>query len=749
MKNILFICLSVLISVAIFQDAKAMSDSVYYNLGIIPYPNHVELKANQTKLKNLKIYIDPRWQSPYFVDLIKDLPIVTFSDQKNANVILTETPSMEADAYRLEVLSNKIILKASGKTGFQYGLISLMQIVRFRGMDIFEMVIEDSPRFKYRGMHLDVARHFFTIEEIKKHLDYLTYYKYNRFHWHLTDDQGWRVEIKRYPKLQEIAAYREETLIGHYNDQPHKYDNNRYGGYYTQEQIKEVVQYAADRNIEIIPEIDIPGHSMALLSAYPELGCENKVYKAATSWGVFEDVLCPKEETFQFLNNVMDELMSLFPGQYIHIGGDECPKVAWKNSTFCQELIQRESLKDEDGLQSYFVKRVANYIQSKGRDIVGWDEILEGGLAQGAIVMSWRGAEGGIEAAKQGHDVIMTPNSHCYFDYYQSEAPSEPLSIGGFIPLEKVYFWDPIPSELKPEERKHILGGQANLWTEYIKSYNGVQYMTYARGMALTETLWSKGKNYRQFLDNLEQHTSFWKNKGANVAFHIYDLKYHVVNNPGKFIKLYFDTPKLASVHYNYNDYSFGTMAGSDTINILDSGKYVFVASKKDKRGNPLELDFHLHKGTAAKIQLETLPSSRYAGQGPYSLINGLYGSDHKYGGSEWLGYSGDDCKGILEFMGVTEINQVTFRLFKGEGQWIYLPKEIEISTSEDGIYFKSVNISSGFDTDTKVATITLPLNKVKAKYLKFDIKNYGIIPAGRQGAGYKSWLFVDEIVVE
>lgn len=749
MKNKIILYFIVIFSVIALQKLKAVPSPENYNLGIIPYPNHVEVKTAKTKLNHLNIYIDSKWHSSYLYDLIKDISDVSFSDQKKANVILIEMPTIESEAYRLEILSNKVNLKASDKAGFQYGLISLMQIVKFRGLPLNELIIEDSPRFKYRGMHLDVARHFFTMDNIKQHLDYLAYYKYNRFHWHLTDDQGWRVEIKQYPKLQEIAAYRDETLIGHYNDQPHKYDGNRYGGYYTQEQISEIVKYAAERNIEIIPEIDIPGHTLALLSAYPELGCEDKNFKAATSWGIFEDVLCPKEETFQFLNNVMDELMRLFPGEFIHIGGDECPKVAWKNSAFCQELIQKEKLNDEEGLQSYFVKRVANYIQSKGRKIIGWDEILEGGLAQGAVVMSWRGAEGGIKAAKLGHDVIMSPNSHCYFDYYQSESPTEPLSIGGFIPLEKVYFWNPIPSELKPHEQKHILGGQANLWTEYIKTYSGVQYMTYSRGMALTETLWSKEKNYKQFLDNLEKHTDYWKLKGANVAFHIYDLKYHVISYPGMNPKLYFETPQNTTVHYNFNDTSVATISGNDTINIMNSGKYVFVASKKNKRGNPLTLDFHLHKGTTAKIELEKHPSSRYAGQGSYSLINGVNGPENKYGGSEWLGFSGDNCTGTLSFLEETELNQITFRLFKGEGQWIYLPKEIEIFTSNDGIHYTSVNKTTDIDTKTKVASVILPLNQIKTKYLKFDIKNYGIIPEGRQGAGYKSWLFVDEIVVE
>lgn len=719
------------------------------NLGIIPQPTQVTLKNANAGMQMLKVYIPAQWYSSYYSTLFAEVTAVQLSTQKEANVVLIEHPNLLPEHYQLDINQDRVIIKASNAKGFQYGLVSLVQMVQYLGFPLPQVSIEDAPKFGYRGMHLDVSRHFFTIDEVKQHLDYLAYYKFNRFHWHLTDDQGWRIEIKKYPKLQEIAAYRDETLIGHYSDQPHKFDGVRYGGYYTQEMIRDIVQYAADRNIEVIPEVDIPGHSQATLSAYPEFGCENKAYKAATLWGVFEDVLCPNEATFKFLEDVMDELMALFPGKYIHIGGDECPKVAWKNSAFCQELIKRENLGNEEGLQSYFIRRVAAYIQSKGREIIGWDEILEGGLAQGAVVMSWRGVDGGLEAAAQNHDVIMTPNSHCYFDYYQSEAPGEPISIGGFIPIEKVYDWDPIPSELAVEKRKYILGGQANLWTEYIKTYSHVQYMSYARGMALSETLWSSDKDYRRFLNKFEQHYNHWKKKGANVAFHIYDLKYHVQTKMGMPVQLYFDAPEQASIYYNLDDQVYNLMDGKDTLTIEKSGKYTFVASKNNQRGRPMTLNFNLHKGTRGQIQLETLPSSRYAGRGPYSLINGLNGPDSKYGGSEWLGYSGDDCIGTIELAELTSLQQVAFRFFKGEGQWIYLPSEVEVLISEDGKHFKSIHKTKDIQTNTKVASLPFSFNGEKAKFIKFVIKNHGVIEAGRQGAGYKAWLFVDEITIE
>lgn len=728
-------------------SVTAFSQNV--NLGIIPQPNHIEFKGKSSDIQSLNIYLDPQWKSSYYTDLYQGIEQVSWVGQNEANVHLIVKPNMEHEEYSMEIGPKKITILAQGAQGFQYALVSLAQMTRNHGFPLPQIKIEDSPKFGYRGMHLDVARHFFTADEVKKYLDYMAYYKFNRFHWHLTDDQGWRLEIKKYPKLQEIAAYRNETLIGSYNDQPHQFDGKRYGGFYTQEAIRDIVKYALDRNIEIIPEVDIPGHSLAALSAYPELGCENKEYSAATLWGVFEDVLCPNEATFKFLEDVMDELMDLFPGKYLHIGGDECPKDAWRKSAFCQDLIKKENLKDEEGLQSYFVNRVAKYIQHKGRQIIGWDEILEGGLAPGATVMSWRGVEGGIEAAKQNHDVIMTPGTHCYFDHYQSESPDEPLAIGGYTPIEKVYDWEPVPNELEKDKHKYILGGQSNLWTEYITTYSGVEYMTYARGMAMAETLWSTDKNYRRFLDNFEQNYNFWKAKGANVAFHIYDLKYHVKSSIGKPVQVYFDIPQNTLVYYNMDDTNYGTMPGTDTMTIAKSGLYTYIASKKNHRGNPLHLKFNLHKGTTGQIQLDTPPSSRYAGRGPSSLINGLNGPDNKYGGSEWLGFSGTDCTGIIEFPASIVMNEVTFRFFKGEGQWIYLPKEVEVLTSEDGIKYTSIKRVNNIQSESKLANLTVPLNKVQGKYLKFLIKNYGVIPEGRQGAGYKSWLFVDEIVVE
>ena len=471
--------------------------------------------------------------SSYLISFLEETYEYRLSSMKNSKKInLKIDDSIKNDeGYELKVEKNDITIRAKNSKGAFYAVQSLLQLLpiqtKSNSIEIQCLEIKDEPRFKYRGMHLDVGRHFFSVDFIKKYIDLIARLKMNTFHWHLTEDQGWRIEIKKYPKLQEIAAYRKETLVGHYNDQPHKFDGKPYGGFYTQEQIKEVVAYAKTRQITIIPEIEMPGHSQAAIAAYPELGCSGKQVEVATKWGVFDEVYCPKESTFKFLEDVIDEVVALFPGKYIHIGGDEAPKTNWKNCEYCQKLIKKEGLKDEHGLQSYFIARMEKYINTKGKQIIGWDEILEGGLAPNATVMSWRGTSGAVQAAKEGHDVILTPGSHCYFDHYQSENENEPLAIGGFLPLEKVYHFNPIPEELTEEESKYVLGAQGNVWTEYMQTEKQVEYMAFPRVVALSEVLWSspENKNYTDFINRLEQYLKRLDLLDVNYANHMYSLK--------------------------------------------------------------------------------------------------------------------------------------------------------------------------------------------------------------------------------
>ena len=419
-------------------------------------------------------------------------------------------PYERDETYQLRIDGDRILLLASSTAGIFYGIQTLRQLLppaatRIAGSGsgrnwlageetplwtVPALEIRDAPRFRYRGMHLDVGRHFFPVPFIKRYIDLLAMYKLNTLHWHLTEDQGWRIEIEKYPQLTEVASCRAETVVGK-NFDPFVGDGTPYCGFYTQDEIRDIVAYAAERFVNVVPEIEMPGHSLAALAAYPELACTEGPFEVGTRWGVFEDIYCPTEETFTFLEDVLTEVMALFPSPYIHIGGDEAPKTRWEESPEAQAVIEREGLADEHELQSYFIRRIEVFLNASGRRLIGWDEILEGGLAPQATVMSWRGTIGGIEAAKEGHDVIMTPYSHVYFDYYQGDRRFEPLAIGGFTPLEKVYSFEPVPDELSEEEAVYILGGQANVWTEYIPTAPQVEYMALPRMLALAEVVWS------------------------------------------------------------------------------------------------------------------------------------------------------------------------------------------------------------------------------------------------------------------
>jgi hexosaminidase len=439
--------------------------------------------------------------------------------------------------YSLQIDKSMIRISGADEKGVFYGMQTLIQLLpleKSTELVLPALTIFDYPRFAYRGLMLDCGRHFFDIDFVKKYIDFIAMHKMNTFHWHLTEDQGWRIEIKKYPRLTEIGGCRNGTITGHHPGNGN--DSTRNCGFYTQEQIRDIVNYAAQRYITVIPEIEMPGHSSAAIAAYPQLSCfpdsPTQIAKGVSwagpdtskevqqSWGVYRDVYCPSEFTFSFLQDVLDEVMQLFPSKYIHIGGDECPKDFWKRSSFCQNLIREKGLKDEEGLQSYFVQRIEKYLNSKGRSIIGWDEILEGGLAPNATVMSWRGEKGGVEAAKQHHQVVMTPSSYVYFDHSQVNH-DDSLTIGGYLPLDKVYNYEPVPKELNNEEAKLVLGAQANVWTEYMSNPAKVEYMIFPRLTALSEVLWSpkENRNWDEFqkrLPDIIKRYNLWNVKYGN-----------------------------------------------------------------------------------------------------------------------------------------------------------------------------------------------------------------------------------------
>ncbi len=526
------------------STGKHSADEVEYN--IIPKPASLTRGVSPISWEKDVVLVASAEDEKNAASFLQD-----FLRTKNIQATISSTSSAEtkpitfqiakekfssSEAYKLSINNEGVTISAGSGAGLFYGVQTLFQLITIgeTGFRLPTVEINDSPRFSWRGLHLDVGRHFFPVSFIKKYIDLMSHYKLNTFHWHLTEDQGWRIEIKKYPKLQEISAYRKETVIGHAstrtrNDGTARYDGVRHGGYYTQEEIREVVSYASARYITVLPEIEMPGHALAALAAYPYLGCTGGPYEVATTWGVFDDVFCAgKETTFQFLQDVLDEVIPLFPGKYVHIGGDECPKSKWKKCAHCQQRMKTEKIKDEHGLQSYFIQRMEKYINAKGKSIIGWDEILEGGLAPNAAVMSWRGEEGGIAAAKQNHDVIMTPAKWVYLDYYQDTTQQdEPLAIGGFVPVSKVYSYDPVPSQLTPEQAKHVLGTQANVWTEYMTSGDKVEYMVYPRAIALAEVAWSPKENrsYNDFIKRLVANGNLLDEWKVNYAKHAFKVK--------------------------------------------------------------------------------------------------------------------------------------------------------------------------------------------------------------------------------
>ena len=732
---------------------------------IIPAPNNLNIAAGAFYLSSDTNLIYDAELEPA-VAYWESLSTTVFGSnigKSNTMRFVLDESIKNPEAYILDINSKEILITSSSPKGAFYAVQSLIQLLppefisgSLESDDIYiqNLKIEDAPRFSYRGMHLDVARHMYPVEFIKKYIDALAMLKMNTFHWHLTEDQGWRIEIKKYPKLQEIAAYRKETLVGHYSDQPHQFDGKKYGGYYTHEEVKDIVAYAQERFITVIPEIEMPGHSQAVIAAYPEFGCTDKQVEVATKWGVFENILCPKEETFQFLEDVLDEVLELFPSKYIHIGGDEAPKTQWKNSKIAQELIKSEGLKDEHQLQNYFITRIEKYLNTKGRQIIGWDEILEGGLAPNATVMSWRGMEGAIEAAKQKHDVVMTPTSHCYFDYYQSDNENEPTAIGGYLPLEKVYAFNPIPVELTAAEAKYVLGAQGNIWTEYMPTSAQVEYMAFPRILAMSEVVWTnpENKDYENFVSRVENFNKRLDILDINYANHLYEINGEMISvNSDSFYKLETLT-EGKDIRYTL-DGSKPTKASeiyTSQIPISESLELnAAVFNDEEQLGQPFTQNINFHKAVGAKITIDKKPHNAYSGSGAQGLINGINGSDTRYGDKEWLGFWGEDIEITIDLGEVKDINSIETRFYNGNGQWIYAPRKVYLGNTFDcRVGLPDVEEIVIKSTDSIITNFKVNLVNWKSKYVKLIIPNYGTIPEGKQGAGNKAWTFIDEIIV-
>ncbi|MDC8005260.1 beta-N-acetylhexosaminidase [Aureisphaera galaxeae] len=737
-------------------------------LPIIPKPQSLEYKDGFCSLsKNVGVYYDASFPKAanVWMDTMKDFMDLSFSQEElpdKASFVIVKDESIPPEGYVLEI-GEQITIRASDPSGAFWAVQTFRQMLPNGTSDatveeilIPKAIVTDHPSFRYRGMHLDVGRHFFDKEFIKEYISYLSMLKMNYFHWHLTEDQGWRIEILQYPNLTKHGAYREETLIGHYNDTPQQFDGKRYGGYYTQEEVKEIVAFAESLNVTIIPEIEMPGHAQAAISAYPQLGCTGEQVPVATKWGVFENIYCPKEETFIFLKNVLTEVMDLFPGEYIHIGGDEAPKTQWKNCDHCQQLIADLGLKDEHELQSYFIKEIETFVNSKGKKIIGWDEILEGGLAPNATVMSWRGTQGAVQAAKEGHDVILTPTSHAYFDYYQAEHADEPLAIGGFLPLKKVYSFNPIPEGLTQSENKYVLGAQGNVWTEYMPAQEQVEYMAFPRMLAMSEVVWSGPsedleKDYPEFLSRVEGFLPRLEGFDINYANHLYDVSGEILKRNDS---VYYQVnTSLSGKEIKYSVNSEPSALYSKPIPIVENSKIEAAVVLSDSSlGRSHTAHIQYHKVINADISVNVPPHQAYSAGGKGALINGISGSDSRYGDKEWLGFWGDDLEITIQLPEPREISTLSTRFYHAPGQWIYSPNHVATRVElEDGTVVANKLLLEPNDSDNLTSAeigFSAP-SPIMADKIILMIPNYGIIPQGKQGEGNKAWTFIDEIIVE
>jgi hexosaminidase len=653
--------------------------------------------------------------------------------------------------YHLNIQPNQIEISAGDEEGLFNGMASLRQLFLLSSLGENQYwpcaTIHDYPKFAWRGMHLDVGRHFFPVPFIKKYLDLMSLYKMNVFHWHLTEDQGWRIEIKKYPKLTEVGAWRSGTMVGAYDNQ--EYDSVRYGGFYTQEEIKEIVAYAAARNITVVPEIEMPGHALAALAAYPEYSCNGGPFKVARGWGVFDDVFCTKESTFTFIEDILSEVLDLFPSTYIHIGGDECPKTRWKTCAHCQQNIKKHKLKDEHELQSYFIRRIEQFLNSRGRKLIGWDEILEGGLAPGAAVMSWRGTEGGIAAANQKHQVVMTPGSHCYFDHYQGNPRYEPHAIGGYTTLEKVYQFQPIPKDLKKRRHKYILGAQGNVWTEYMKTEAHLEYMVLPRLLALSEVLWGTAnpQQYHTFFDRVVLHAQeILETFDYNFSKAMYQVDFNTFSiNETLHFKL--SATDAKGLLYQLNDGEWQTY--QESVALTSSTKIAFRYENEKVQSPTYEQNISINLATGKRIELVHEPNAHYNHGGSFALVNGIEAHNGVFG-KDWLGFSGQDLIATIDLGTTKNVQSLGINLLERKGSWIFYPKNLTFEYSDDGQNYTSAETLNYEYISQNNGRIRIKMPaQVKARYFRVTAKNYGIIGEGLPGAGAKAWLFADEVLVE
>lgn len=736
------------------------------NINVIPYPNHVDFRTGSFDVENAVVFC------PSDLDSVTLKNVKSFSTKVKAEFSVSDASDIHhskaivfaldndlpSEAYNIDVTRKKVQVEASDGRGFLYAIQTLLQMCP----DIPCVRIDDSPRFAYRGLHLDEARHFFGKDFVKKYLDIMAFHKLNKFHWHLTDDQGWRVEILKYPELTSVGSRRDGTCIRrNYNTN----DGVPYGEgmYYTQDDIREIVAYASERGIDIIPEIDLPGHMLAALAAYPHLGCTGGPYKVWHRWGVSKDVLCAgNDEIYLFLEDVLTEICNIFPYEYIHIGGDECPKDSWKRCPKCQKRIRQLGLQDDDDhraehyLQSYVMNRVESFLASKGRKVIGWDEILEGSVSQSATVMSWRGEKGGIKAAALGHDVIMTPNTYCYWDYYQStDVGNEPFAIGGYIPVELVYSYEPYAESMDSLARTRILGVQANMWTEYILDSDHVEYMLLPRLAALSEVQWCMpdNKDWDRFLDGMDEICRRYEDMGYTFAPHVFN-PYALLHTGEKSAIVSLSAQGGAPIRY--------TLDGSDpTVKselytkpiVIDSTCTLKASAERNGvMTHPHSQSFSFHKAVGRPLTLAHLSESKFSSKTGEGLVDGIRGpAIHK--SKEWCSWSAKPFEAVIEMSGTEPYSNVEIGYFVNKPSQIFNPLSLTVSVSEDGEEYRQVAHvcyqPEGEADPDGLKSVAVSFEQTSAAYLKVSAECLSKVPEWHHYAGRKASLYIDEVIVQ
>jgi hexosaminidase len=744
-------------------------------LSIIPQPVSIITGSGSFVIdKNTSLHFnssdkDLQAVADYFSSCINHISgFVLKNNNKKINSIefsIAKTNEIGNEGYLLNVNPTSVTITANTKAGIVYGMQTLFQILpAIRTNEVLKipaMQIKDYPRFKWRGMHLDVSRHFFSPDLIKKYIDLMALYKFNTFHWHLTDDQGWRIEIKKYPKLTQVGAWRVDETDKVWGQRPQATEGETptYGGYYTQEQIKDIVKYAALRNITIVPEIEMPGHSAAAIASYPYLSCTQQPQLPMTGGNyinISSNYCAGNDSVFTFLENVLTEVIALFPSPYIHVGGDEVDKTSWHNCPKCQARIKKEGLKNEEELQSYFMKRIEKFLISKHRKMIGWDEILEGGLAPEATVMSWRGVQGGIIAATMNHDVVMTPGDPLYFNQYQGDPATEPLANGGFNTLKKVYDYEPIPNELDAIHAKYILGAQGNLWTEYITTPEHVEYMILPRMLALAEVLWSpkKARDWNNFNERLQQHFKTFDEKGLHYSKGNFKVEIKPFSQDGKlFVNLSTEAYK-GEMYYTTDETVPNLQSKKYTEPLrIDSSltlKAITVVNGKNMSMIPAQQSFVIHKAVGKNVNYTNPVSSYYMADGPNSLTDGVRGT--KEVGKYWHGFEGKDLIATIDLGEEENIHTISLGCLQSYRDWIMMPRWVKFEISDDGKNFTEVQtIPNDISENEQASTIkdfTVNFSERKTRFIRVTAKALDALPKGHPGEGKPAWIFADEIIV-